>query len=314
MAVRDPLALALCLGLLAGPVGALATRRGASVRGALLGAAAAAGAALLADGALAAGLGADGAGLAAAVGALCALLLPGPAAGRRFGRAFGLGDFAGTIAEARLPASLAGATPSRLVDPADALRVERAILGAEAKADAELAVTLVRRCGAYGAAAWRAGAWLAALALTGAAALGPPEPRAGLAAAAAGLALGLAAARAARVQRLIVSEAALAQRAEARALDAFARAGLGRTPGHAGILVFAALLEGRVVVLAGRGLREAARAFEGVAVAAAEGFAADAPDGLLRALERAGAAAAALRPRREPAAADGRPPPVFVED
>jgi uncharacterized membrane protein len=314
--VRDPLALALCLGLLVAPLGALLARRGLRARGALVGAAAAGAGTALLDAALSVGAGGAGAALAAAAGALGALLLPGPMPGRSgFGRAFGRAAFAGTIGEALVPGRLAAATPSRLVDAADALRLERAVLDAEAKAEAELAVTLVRRCSAYGTAAWRAAAWLAALALAGAVAVAPSQPRWGLAAAAAGAALGLAGARAPRLRRLVVADAVLAERAEARALDAFARAGLGRAPGHAGILLFGALLEGRVLVLADRGLRAPARAWSEVASAAAEGLAGGvAPDGLERALERAGLLAAALRPRRTPGAMDGRPPPVFVED
>ena len=310
MPVRDPLALALALALVAGPLGALLVRRGRRLGGALL-AAALAGLAV----ALAAGGGAAEVVGAAVAGALCALALPGRARVRGgFGGGFARAGFGGAIGEARLPVRLAAAAPSRLVDPADALRLERAILDVEAKAEAELAVALVRRSGAYGTAAWRAAAWLAALGLAAAAAFGLPA-RGALAAAAAGAVLGHGAARSSRLRRLLVSEASLGAHAEARALDAFARAGLGRAPGHAGLLVFASLFEGRVLVLADRGLRAPADAWHAIARDAAGGLAVPpASDGLARALERAGALGAALHPRQAPASPDGRPPPISVED
>lgn len=312
MPVRDPLAFALCLGLLAGPLGAALARRGVRAGGALLAAAVALAALVLTS------EHADLPGTAVAAGAAsaCALLLPAALrGGGGFGRAFGRAGFAGTFVEARLPRALAGAAPSALVDPADALHLERAVLDAEAASGAELAVALVRRSSAYGAAGWRGAAWLAALGLAAAAALAPATPRLALAAAAAGALLGHAGARAPRLRRFLVSEAALVERAEARALDAFARAGLGRAPGHAGVLLFAALFEGRVLVLADRGVADASGGWEDVARlgAAALGEDGRAAAPLARALERAGAVAASAGRGAAAPAAD-RPPPILLED
>jgi uncharacterized membrane protein len=326
--VRDPLVLALGLGLLAGALGAALVRRGARLGGALLAAFAGATAAALAPGADAFPTGAPlpPAALAAAAAALCAWLLPGSAGPRAgLGRAFGRAGFAGAVGEARLRGALVGAAPSRVVDAADSLRLERAVLDAEAKSGAAIALALVRHADVYDAARWRAAGWLAALALAGAGAFAPPSPRLALGAAAAGALLGFSAAQAPRVRRFFASEAALGSRAEARALDAFARAGLAHAPGDAGVLIFAALFEGRALALADRGVADAPGAWDEVARRAADGLADPAPaDGLARAIEAAGVAARAAQTSaraRHGAASTARapepalrPPAIVIED
>ncbi|HEX2484539.1 MAG TPA: hypothetical protein VHQ66_04525 [Myxococcota bacterium] len=325
---RDPLLLALGLGLLAGALGAVLVRRGARLGGALLAALVGASAGALAPVAYGVPFAPQLplAALAASAAALCAWLLPGSAGPRAgLGRAFGRAAFAGAVGEARLRSALFGAAPSRLVDAADALRLERAVLDAEAKSGAAIALALVRHADVYDAARWRAAGWLAALALAAAGAFAPPSPRLALAAAAAGALLGFAAAQVPRVRRFFSSEAALGARAEARALDAFARAGLARAPGDAGVLLFAALFEGRVLALADRGVADSPGAWDEVARRAAAGLADDAPaDGLARAIDAAGAAARAAqtasRARHGGAGAAAtqepalRPPAVVIED
>jgi uncharacterized membrane protein len=328
----DAVAGALLLGLAASPAGAASTRRGDRARGSL-------GAALLAaageialvftllepGGGAAASLPAAQAGalaaLAAAAAAAASLALPGARASgaRGIGAAFGRAAFAGGTGEARLAWRRAGARPSRLLDAADRLRIERAIYDAEAKSAAELAVRAVGRCDDYGAAAWRLACFGAALALAGSAAFAPGATRAALAAAAGGAAAGHALALSARVRRFAVSEARLAERAAERAFDAFAHAGLARAPSGGGILLFAALFEGRALVLAGEGLAGAAETGElsDAAAALAAGLAASAAaEGLLEAIERVGALAARRLPppRSATRTPEERPVPVRVED
>ena len=230
MQVADPAALAVGLGLLAGLPGASLARRGRRLLGA--GGAAAAGAAL-ASGVLelpaSAGLAAAAAGLASALG------LPGLGLGRFRRRSFGGGAFGPgssglRLAEARLPAHLAAARPSELVDPADRLRLEGAIDEAERKSGAELALAVVRRAGTYEGASWRLAAWCAALALAAACAFAPAAPRLAPAAALLAALGGHILARAPLLLRFASSEAELAENAARGACDAFARLGLARGP------------------------------------------------------------------------------------
>jgi uncharacterized membrane protein len=309
----EPAALAIGLGLLAGPLGAALARRGRRALGAAL--AAAAGAALASAGvslepSLARAL------LAGAAGGVAALALPGfgSAALRRrsFGAAYGRAAFAGTAGDAGLPARCAGRTPSRLLDAADCLRLESALCDAERKSGAEIAFSLVARAGEHEDARWRASAWLAALALCGGLAL-PAESPVVLAAVAAAALAGRALTAPPRFRRFFVAELALAECAARAARDAFAHAGLLRAPGEAGALVFAALLEGRAIALVDRGLPT--RLAGSLARATAEGLAAGRLLetlveclGELPAGDGAPAAGGAL------ASARPRPHPVRVED
>jgi putative membrane protein len=145
--------------------------------------------------------------------------------------------------------------PSRLIDPADRLRIERAVLEAEQATSGELAVAVVRACDAYAAVPWRLGVVLAALAGLGAWIFGPPLPAPTLLALeAAGLALGHALGRAGAVRRLLAGEAQIEAALAQRAQRAFAELGLARTAGRTGILILVAVLERRVVVLGDEGV------------------------------------------------------------
>jgi len=312
----NPEALAIGLGLLAGPLGALVARRGRRVLGAALGAAAGAALAILETALSGGSPSLAHAGLAGGAAAAAALGLPGGARGafRRpsYGTGYDRTAFGGAQGSARLPARCAAWAPSRLLDAADRLRLESALCDAEHKSGAELAVTLVARAGAHEGAAWRASAWLAALALCGAFALAAPPPAA-LGAAAGGALAGRALARAPRVRRFFVAESALAETAARAAEGAFAHAGLGRAPGQAGALLFAALFEGRAIAVVDRGLASASA--EPMARAVAEGLASGrALEGLLASLGELRPGGGARASGVAPDASAPRPHPVRVED
>jgi uncharacterized membrane protein len=317
MQVADPAALAIGLGLLAGPLGAALARRGHRLLAALLGGAA--GAALA--GLRAASFSSEPplllhAGLAAAAGAATALALPGlgltSLRRRSFGSGYERSAFGGVRVSARLPARCAGCVPSALLDAADRLRLESALCDAERKSGAELAVAVVARAAEHEGARGRAGAWLAAVALSGALALSAP-PLTALAVTAGGALAGRALARTPRLRRFFVAEAALAESAARAALDAFAHAGLARAPRHAGVLLFAALFEGRAIAVIDRGI--APSSAEPMARAAAEGFAEGQPlDGLLASLDALGPAEGAPASGVEADSSPLRPHPVRVED
>jgi len=147
--------------------------------------------------------------------------------------------------------------PSRLVTPDARLRLEQAASEAEQRSRGELAVVVVEACDAYRDAGWRLGAALAAAALllpfaSGIAASWPVL----LAGQAVALAAGRLLARLPGVRRLLVSQALREIRVAERARRSFAEQGLPRAAGECGVLIFVALLERRVVVLAGAGLHD----------------------------------------------------------
>jgi putative membrane protein len=148
--------------------------------------------------------------------------------------------------------------PTRLIDPADRLRIERAVLEAERGTAGEIVVAVLRACDAYAAVPWRLGVVLAALAGLGAWIFGPPLPAPSLLALeAAALALGHGLGRLGAVRRLLAGEAQLDAAVARRTQRAFMELGLGRTAGRTGILILVALLEHRVVVLGDEGIDSA---------------------------------------------------------
>lgn len=148
--------------------------------------------------------------------------------------------------------------PSRLLGPAERERIEAAVRAAERGTSGEIVVAVVRTCDEYGAAGWRCGALLAALALLGVALAGPGWPlSAVLALQAAALGAGHLLAGLDPVRRFFVSEEQLRACAERRAWSSFAAHGLHLTAGRTGILIFVALLERRVVVLADEAVNRA---------------------------------------------------------
>jgi hypothetical protein len=317
MPASDPWGAALLLGLAAAPLAAAAVRRGRRMLGIALGAGLGAAAAWAA---MSLGAGSPPPALAALACAATALCLPGLPLGllrrRSFGSAYPRGAFAGSVAVARLPAALAAARPSRLLDAADRLRLESALAEMERKHGVAIATALVARASEVEGAHARAALYGAALALAAAAAAGA-SALAGLGAAALGATLGRVLARSAHVRRPFVSEERLAAATLQAASDAFAHAELAAAPRDRGLLVFAALFEARVVALAAPGLAGpggAEAALASIAHAAAEGITTG------RAVEGFLAAAAAAEPlaARESAVSAATPGPrahpVRVED
>jgi putative membrane protein len=208
--------------------------------------------------------------------------------------------------------------PSALVDPADRMRLEAAVIDAERATSGEIAIAVVHACHEYRAAAWRGGALAAALAFLALAVAAPGLPLwAYLAAQAAALAAGHALCRIDTVRRRLVTESFRDARVSERARRAFAEAGLERTRGRTGILVFVALLERRVVVLADEGIHKALAPDEGwdeVARLAADGLRRGrAVDGLAAAAVRAGRILARHVPA-PPRAVGDLPNPVLLQD
>lgn len=191
--------------------------------------------------------------------------------------------------------------PSRLLDPADRLRIERAVLEAERDTAGEIVVVVVHACDEYGSVGWRLGVALAALAFVGLWLFAPPLPAwVYLAAQAGALATGHGLARLERVRRGLLPAALVEERVAERARRAFAEHGLARTAHRTGILVFVTLLERRVVVLADEGIDRAlvaGESWEEIVRLAVAGLREGRPaDGLEAAVRRCGAMLAAHHP------------------
>lgn len=147
--------------------------------------------------------------------------------------------------------------PSEMIGPADRERIEAAVHAAEADTSGEIVVSVVGRCGRYVAAGWRLGVALAGLALLASFYL----PQAwllleilGLQVAA--LVAGHALVRIDAIRRAFVPQRELCEKAELAAVRAFHEQGIRRTEGRTGILIFVALFEHRVVVLADEAVDE----------------------------------------------------------
>lgn len=182
---------------------------------------------------------------------------------------------------------------SELIDPAARQHLEAVVAEAERETGGEIVVAVVAACDEYGAVGWRLGVALAAAAFLGLGWFAPPLPwTAYLAAQAAGLLLGHGAARLEGVRRALLPAALVEQRVAARARRCFAEEGLTRTRGRTGILLFVALLEHRVVVLADEGIHRALdpdESWQQVVDLAVAGLRADRPvEGLAAAVRRCG--------------------------
>lgn len=148
--------------------------------------------------------------------------------------------------------------PSTLLGAAERERIEAAVRAAEAGTSGEIVVAVVRACDDYAAAGWRCGVLLAALALLAIALAATGWPLSSVLLAQ-GLALGAGhlLARLDPVRRFFVADAQLRAAAERRAWSAFAEHGVRLTARRTGILIFVALLEHRVVVLADEAVNRA---------------------------------------------------------
>lgn len=145
--------------------------------------------------------------------------------------------------------------PSKLFDPAARQRLEASVFEAERDTAGEIVVVVARACDEYGGAPWRFGVLLAAITFAGMIAFLPPQSGwIYLAAQAVALLVAHALARIDAVQRLLLPEPLVRERVAERARYAFAANGLTRTQHRTGILIFVALLEHRVVVLADEGI------------------------------------------------------------
>jgi putative membrane protein len=148
--------------------------------------------------------------------------------------------------------------PRELISPEAQLRIEAAVADAERTTSGEIVVVVVAACDAYAHVGWRLGVLLAAALFLGIAIFAPGVPISWiLAAQLAGLLAGLALGRLAAVRHHLVSDSVQEARVAERARRAFAEQGLARTAARTGILIFVALLEHRVVVLADEGIHRA---------------------------------------------------------
>jgi putative membrane protein len=193
--------------------------------------------------------------LAALSGAALALGAPGLGAWRPKRKSLGSGALPGFSGGATARGRISRISPSVLLDPADRLRIEGAVLEAERSTAGEIVVALVGSCAEYGSAGWRLGAALALLCFLGVW-IFAPEVGLGilLGAQVGGLVLGHLLARIQVVRRSLVSDRFMQACAERRAWSAFAENGLARTAERTGILIFVALFERRVIVLGDEGV------------------------------------------------------------
>jgi putative membrane protein len=198
--------------------------------------------------------------LGALAGGALTLLIPGIGAWTRRDGSFASGAVGGLSGAASgsgdaAPGPIARISPSVLLDPADRLRIEGAVLEAERNTAGEIVVTVVGSCAEYGSAGWRLGVAMALLAFLGVEML---LPQAGLGvllgAQVFGLLLGHLLARNQLIRRSLISESFTRVCAERRAWSAFAENGLARTVDRTGILIFVALFEHRVIVLGDEGV------------------------------------------------------------
>jgi putative membrane protein len=193
--------------------------------------------------------------MAAFLGAALALLAPGLGAWRPRRRSLGSGTLTGFSGGATARGRISGGSPSVLLDPADRLRIEGAVLEAERNTAGEIVVAMVGSCAEYGSAGWRLGAALALLGFLGAGVFAPEIGLGALLGAqAVGFVLGHLLARIRMIRRSLISEGFMQACAERRAWSAFAENGLARTAERTGILIFVALFEHRVIVLGDEGV------------------------------------------------------------
>lgn len=144
---------------------------------------------------------------------------------------------------------------ARLLDPAARMRLEATVVEVERATAGEIVVALADACDEYGSAGWRLGVALAVAAFLGVVLVAPDAPAwSPLAAQALALVAGHGLARLEPVRRRLVDPALMEQRVQERAWRCFAEQGLTRTRGRTGILIFVALFEHRVVVLADEGI------------------------------------------------------------
>lgn len=148
--------------------------------------------------------------------------------------------------------------PGELIDAAARARLEAVVGETERATGGEIVVAVVRACDGYASVGWWLGVSLAALVFLALGLFAPPLPWfAYLAAQAAALLAGRALARVPGVLRQLLPPERVERALAERAARCFSEQGLTRTRGRTGILILAALLERRVVVLADEGIDRA---------------------------------------------------------
>jgi putative membrane protein len=198
-------------------------------------------------------------------------------------------------------------------------RLERAVIAAERRTEGEIVVAVVSACDEYGSAGWRLGVALAALAYLALGLFAPPLPwTAYLAAQATAIALGHGLARRPALRRRLLPRRLAERRVSERARLCFAEQGLAATRGRTGILILAAVLERRVVVLADEGIDRALdpdESWQQVVDLAVEGLRRGrAAEGLEAAVRRCGEMLARHVPAGERPLDELRNDPVVIED
>jgi uncharacterized membrane protein len=164
-----------------------------------------------------------------------------------FGSGRGLAKGGGSI-EGRRP------SPSRWIDPARRLRLERAVYAAESSGHAEIVVAVLDRCNRYQDARWTFALAVAACVFLALVQVAPQLPEwALLLAQGATLGLALQATRWSPLMRLLLPREATAEVVEARARRAFFESGLHHASAGAAALLFVAVFERRFLVLADDG-------------------------------------------------------------
>jgi putative membrane protein len=198
-------------------------------------------------------------------------------------------------------------------------RLEAAVVEAERGTGGELVVAVVHACDEYGSAGWWAGCALAALVFLALGMYVPALPwTVYLAAQAAALSAGHALARLDPVRRGLLPPALVERRVAERARRCFAESGLVRTRGRTGVLIFAALLERRVVVLADEGIHRVLdpdESWQQVVDLAVEGLRRGRPvEGIEAAVRRCGEILARHLPAAAPEPDELPNPPLILED
>ena len=208
--------------------------------------------------------------------------------------------------------------PSHLIDAAGRTSLEGTIAEIERETEGEVVLLVTRACDEYGAAGWKLGVSLAALAYLAAAAAAPGWPLWGyLALQACGLLAGHGLAHLEGVRRWLLPPELVERRLAERARRAFAEQGLERTRARTGVLLLVSTLERRVIVLGDSGIDAALdpdESWQRVIELATEGLRAGRPvDGLDAALRCCGDMLRRHVPARTPRV-DQLPNAVVIED
>ncbi len=184
--------------------------------------------------------------------------------------------------------------PSQLISPEDRERIDEAVRRAESNTSGEIVVSVVGQCDRHPAAGWRLGVTLAAIALLASFYL-PVEGLVSeiLVLQALALAIGHALCRIDGIRRAFLTDGEMQHRAERAAFQQFQEQGIRHTRDRTGILIFVALLEHRVVVLADEAIdraRDPDESWEEIVDLVLEGIRAGRiTDGLEAAVTRCGA-------------------------